>query len=295
MSKFNTVCEELTNDIIAELEKGVLPWNKPWNGSDHVMQCPKRHGGELYRGMNSITLLVKAMTKEYKSAYWMTFKQALDLGGMIKKGEKSTKVFYASKIEVEEEEAEAKKGNGEKVIIPYMKVYNVFNADQIEGLEDKFYYIPDPIILNDDITRNEQLDSFIDAIGADYTHNGTQAFFSPANDSITMPDFNTFKSAQGYYATFFHEITHWTGHKTRLDREQKPDTASYAFEELIAELGAVFLCAYKGIQPNIREDHAPYIGSWIKALKDDPKILFKAASQAQAALDLVIELTEGEG
>jgi len=286
MSKYQAVCEEITKEIIEEMKKGVLPWNKPWTGESPVLLAPKRHNGEYYRGINTVMLLVKAMNKGFASPYWMTFKQALELGGTIKKGEKSTKVFYASKLEVKDDTNE-----DETIEIPYMKVYNVFNADQIEGLEDKYYYTPEPVILNNDLVRNEQLDSFIDSLGIDYKYEGYQAYYSLTEDQITMPEFNSFKTAQGFYATFFHEITHWTGHKARCERDMSQNKASYAFEELIAELGAAFLCAYKGIQPNIREDHAPYIATWIKALEDDPKTLFKAATKAQEALDFIINLS----
>lgn len=290
MSKFNQVCEEITQEIIEELKQGVMPWNKPWTGDSPVLQAPRRHEGQHYRGINTVILLVKAMNKGFSSPYWMTFKQATALGATIKKGQKSTKIFYASSFEVEEE---TEQGEQETHKIPYMKVYNVFNADQIEGLEDKYYYQADNnVIINDDIERIESFESFLEATGANFKHEGHNAFYSPIEDTITLPEFNTFKSSQGYYATAFHELTHWTGHKDRLDRELSMKKASYAFEELIAELGAAFLCAYTGIQPNIRDDHAPYISSWIKALEDDPKVLFKAASKAQAALDYITILTE---
>jgi len=278
------IYQEATDEILAQLKKGTRPWKQSWKGAGAF---PHRFNDEKYRGINVIMLWVRALDKGFCSPYWMTFKQAHELGGNVKKGEKGTAVFYANTLTVKEENPE---GDDEERIIPYMKKYVVFNADQIEGLPKKYYF--DPTTEGQENFKIEEIENFINNIGLDYTTEGQRAFFSPKTDSITMPAIELFKNSQAYYATFLHEITHWTGAEKRLDREQRgrgQDKQAYAFEELVAEIGSCFLCIHFGLDPEIEIDHAPYIQSWIEVLENDHKAIFKAAAEAQKAVEFLNE------
>ncbi len=288
--------QEVTNIIIEALEAGVKPWSEPqWKGEAAPrIVMPLRHNSEAYKGINVVILWSIAMKKNYVSPHWMTYKQAKELGGQVKKGEKSSPVFYAGKLKIEDEgEAAASGADDEEKFIHYMKAYSVFNVEQIDDLPENYYYRPAPWPTNPDLERSIEAENFITQTGAAVHFGGDSAFYSPKNDSISMPALEDFKSASAYYAVLLHELTHWTGHKSRLDRGFAPikkESEEYAFEELIAELGAAFLCADTGVMSDIRGDHAHYIDFWLKILKEDKKAIFRAASKAQKAADFLHEL-----
>ena len=276
----------ITNQIIAALEQGIKPWTQPWNAAHAAgpVSRPLRHNGQPYSGINTVTLWASAMERHFAAPIWMTFKQARALGGHVRKGEKGAPVVYANTLV--RTDIDEKTGEEIDQAIPYMKGYTVFNIEQIEGLP-AHYYAPAVPQLNPD-QRIAAADVFFADTGADIRHGGDSAFYCLPEDFIQMPLFEAFRDAESYYATLAHESTHWTRHKARLDRDfgrKRFGDAGYAREELVAELGAAFLCADLGITLEDRPDHAAYIGSWLQVLKDDKRAIFAAAAHAQKAVD----------
>ncbi|NDW06491.1 ArdC family protein [Jiella pacifica] len=277
---------KITSHIIADLECGVRPWIKPWSGEHAAGRItrPLRANGQAYRGINVIMLWSEAVTKGFLAPIWMTFKQAQELGGHVKKGERGSPVVYASTFS--KTETDEASGAETERDIPFMKGYTVFNAEQVEGLPERFYQLAAPQL--DPVERNAETEAFFAATGADIRHGGNSAQYCGGTDHIQMPPFEAFRDAESYYATLAHEATHWTKHKDRLDRDlgrKRWGDAGYAAEELVAELGAAFLCADLGITPEVREDHAAYIGHWFTVLTQDARAIFTAAAHAQKAAD----------
>ena len=285
------VYSRITDKIVADLEQGVRPWFKPWS-ADHAagkITRPLRHNGIPYKGINVIMLWSAATVKGYACPLWLTFKQALELGGNVRKGETGELVVYANSITKTETDA---KGEETEREIPFLKGYTVFNAEQCENLPAHYTAKAEPPALTP-LQRIEAADRFFAATGADIRHGGTRAFYAEGPDYVQMPPFETFRDAESHAATLAHELTHWTKHDKRLARDMgrvKWGDAGYAREELVAELGSAFLCADLGITPEVREDHAAYIASWLKVLKDDKRLIFSAASQAQRAADYLHSL-----
>lgn len=282
------IYERITTRIIADLEQGVRPWMQPWNAEHAAGRIvrPLRANGVAYRGINTIMLWSEAVTKGFAAPIWMTFKQAQELGAHVRKGESGSLVVYANTLH--RTETDEKSGEEIERDIPYMKGYTVFNVEQIEGLPEE-YTRPAHMQL-DPVQRIAAADAFFAATGADISHGGNRAFYAEGADRIQMPPFETFKDAESYYSTLAHEGTHWTKHKGRLDRDlggKRWGDAGYAAEELVAELGAAFLCADLGITPEVREDHAAYIGNWLTVLKGDKRAIFTAAARAQRAADFL--------
>ena len=284
----------ITNQIITALETGVRPWVKPWH-SDHAagrITRPLRHNGEPYSDINILSLWSSATVQGFTSPTWMTFRQTKELKAKVRKGEKGSLVVYANKITRTEENE-----NGDEVehAIPFLKGYTVFNVEQIEGLPERFYEKPEPRF--DPVQRTEHAEEFFKNTGADIRHGGNRAFYAIHPNYVQMPPFEAFRDAESYYATLAHEVTHWTRHPSRLDREfgrKKYGDEGYAKEELVAELGAAFLCADLEITLEARDDHASYIASWLKALKDDKRAIFHAAAHAQRAVDFLHSHKEPE-
>ena len=280
------VYSRITGKIIADLEQGVRPWFRPWN-ADHAagrITRPLRHNGVPYRGINVVMLWSASVTKGYACPLWLTFKQALELGGNVRKGETGELVVYANSITRTETDD---RGEETERNIPFLKGYTVFNAEQCEGLPAHYTAKAEPPALTP-LQRIEAADRFFAATGANIRHGGTKAYYAEGPDYVQMPPFETFRDAESYAATLAHELTHWTKHDKRLARDMgrvKWGDEGYAREELVAELGSAFLCADLGITPDVREDHAAYIASWLKVLKDDKRFIFTAASHAQRAAD----------
>lgn len=286
----------ITDQIVAELEQGVRPWFKPWNAEHSAGRItrPLRHNGIAYQGINTVMLWSAAVACGYAAPIWMTFRQAKELGGHVRKGEKGNLVVYANKIS----KTEIDDDTGEEVErdIPFMKGYTVFNVEQIEGLPAQFYAPAAPRL--DPVQRIDHAEAFFAATGADIRHGGNRAYYSVTDDYVQMPPFETFRDAESYYATLAHECTHWTRHPSRLERDfgrKRWGDEGYAMEELVAELGAAFLSADLDLTPEPREDHAAYIASWLKVLKDDKRAIFTAAAHAQRGADFLNGLqTAGE-
>ena len=282
------VYERITNQIVAELEQGVRPWLKPWN-AEHAagrITRPLRSNGVPYRGINVLMLWSESVAKGFSAPIWMTFKQALELNAHIRKGEKGSLVVFASSINRTETDANTGEETGRD--IHFMKGYTVFNVEQIEGLPAQYYANAAPQL--DPVERIATAESFFAATGAHISHGGNRAFYTSTQDRIQMPPFEAFRDAVAYYATLAHETTHWTMHPSRLDRSfdrKRFGDEGYAMEELVAELGAAFLSADLNLTPALRDDHASYLASWIKALKNDKRAIFTAASHAQRAADFL--------
>lgn len=282
------VYNRITDKIVAALQNGVRPWAQPWN-ADHLatrIARPLRSTGEPYRGINVVSLWMEASEWGYASPTWITFRQALALGAHVRKGERGTLVVYANTFNRTEE---AETGEEIEHTIPYLKGYTVFNTEQIEDLPDTFDAKPETPATTP-LDRIAQADAFLDATGATVVHGGTIASYNVANDIIRMPPLDTFRDAPSYYAVRAHETIHWTRHKSRLDRSfgrERWGDAGYAREELVAELGSAFIAADLGLTPELRDDHASYIASWIKVLQNDSRAVFQAAAHAQRAADFL--------
>ncbi|PDT34935.1 MULTISPECIES: ArdC family protein [Sinorhizobium] len=282
----------ITDKIIEDLTKGVRPWMKPWNAENTTGRItrPLRFNGQPYSGVNVLLLWSEGMAQGYTSSTWMTFKQALELGAAVRKGETGTTVVFANrftKSEIDEDGGQVERE------IPFLKAYSVFNVEQIEGLPEQYHHRPAPA--PDPLERIEHADRFFRNTGAVIRHGGNQAFFAPTADLIQMPPFESFKDAASYYATLSHEVTHWTAPAHRLSRDLSryaKDKSERAREELIAELGSCFLCADLGIAPELepRPDHASYLASWLKVLTGDRRAIFQAAAHAQRAANFLHDL-----
>ena len=286
------VYERVTARIVADLEQGVRTWLKPWS-VEHTagkISRPLRHNGTPYRGINVLLLWGEAMARGYVAPLWMTYKQAQELNAQVRKGERGALVVYADTIRKTEQDD---KGENVEREIPFMKGYTVFNVEQIDGLPEHYYAKPvAPLPVAERIAEAER---FIGHTGAAIQHGGNQAYYAPAYDRIQLPPFEAFWDRESYYATALHELTHWTRHKSRLERDfgrQRFGDEGYAREELVAELGAAFLCADLGITPEPRDDHAAYLGHWLAVLKSDKRAIFQAAAHAQRAADYLHGLQE---
>lgn len=280
------VYAEVTDSIIRAMEAGTPPWRKPWTGDQAGAAFPLRSTGERYQGINVLMLWLAAFSKGYRSAHWFTFKQAQAMGAGVRKGEKSSTVVKYGTVDKKDEET------GLPVKIPYARAYRVFNADQIDGLPAEYYAAPAEPIRDLGTEADPTLDAFFTATGADIRTSTTpQAYYNSTDDFIHMPPVGTFHNAQGYYSTLAHESAHWTGHTSRLDRFQKGRTrTAYAYEELVAEIGACMICAHLGVAPEF-DQSAAYIEGWLRALKDDKRLIFTAASDAHKALNFLIDGT----
>ena len=272
------IYQTVTDQIIAQLENGTAPWHKSWVGGG----LPLRSTGQEYQGINILLLSMQGRSNQN----WMTYKQAASLGGQVKSGEKGTMVVCYKSLKIED-----KVTNKEKMI-PLIKHYNVFNVEQIENLPAKFYATATgPKNTEEKISIAE---NYISATQAEIRHGGNRAFYSPSEDFIQSPNYDDFDDAVSYYGTMAHELAHWTGHNTRLDRffKNSDGTKDYAKEELVAEICATYTMAKLGLENTPRPDHASYIASWLKVLKSDPKAIFKACSKAQEACNFLWDLTE---
>lgn len=284
MNTHNSIYESITNTIIESLEAGVRPWNQPWESGSSAL--PIRSNNIPYQGINILILWIESFNKGYSNSKWMTFKQAQQLGANVKKGERGTRIFFSNVVEKTESDED---GNEKVHLQSYLRSYTVFNIDQIEGLDSEQYQ--QKCIHEVQEERKASLESFVQNTGAAITEGGDRACYFPNTDKIKIPSFTSFESPESYYATLCHELIHWTGHPTRLNRKlvSKSQIKEYAFEELVAELGSAFLGSNLGITPELPENHASYIASWINILNENHQLIFKAASLAQKAVNFLIQ------
>lgn len=285
--------QEITDKIVAQLEQGVAPWVKPWQGNGGhtcAANLPRNHlTGKAYRGINTLVLWGSAAANGYTSGRWLTYKQAQSIGAHVRKGEHGTRIAVYKPWELREVNDE---GEETKKTVPVLRAYTVFSIEQCDGIE-----LPAPTEAPAPV---ESRYAAADAVLAQaiIKHGGDRACYVPAIDQINMPVMGAFESPEAYYATALHELTHWTGHPTRCARDfgRRFGDEAYAREELVAELGAAYLCAHLGITGRLQ--HAEYIAAWIDVLKGDKKAIFTAASAAQKAVDYALRTeneTEDEG
>lgn len=273
---------DVTNQIIAAIESGKATYSLPWQ---HAPGMPKNvASNRSYRGINTLLLWLIGNSKGYTTPYWATFKQWHEMGHSVCKGEKSATVVFWKQLaergaEPTETSNEGDTGDNRRPILA--RAYHVFNAAQVEG-----FTLPNITPLSES-ERDANAEAFFGRLPIEVRHEGNQAFYRPSTDSVHLPEFGLFKDANAYYATRGHESVHATGAKHRLDRDLvgRFGSESYAVEELVAELGAAFLCADLGLSLEPRLDHAGYIQSWLKVLKGDTRAVFTAAGKAQAAVD----------
>lgn len=279
MAKLNAY-DVITQTVIAQLEEvQASNWTKPWVSTAQSGLNVSMSSGDAYRGINQFLLMMSGRTDNR----WGTYKAWAGKGAQVMKGEKGTKVVFFTVFEKDNE-----KGGVDK--IPFAKLYTVFNGEQVEGAPAL------PVVERPTSTaeRNAEVEEWVAATGADIRHGQSQAFYKPTADWVGMPDFADFQplgdssASDTYYGTLMHELTHWTGHRSRLDRLEmfgKFGDDAYAFEELIAEMGAVFACAAHGIEATPRPDHAEYISHWLTVLRKDSRAIVSAAKQAQLAFE----------
>jgi antirestriction protein ArdC len=279
------IFQEVTDNLVRLMEKGTAPWRKEWKGKGIAQGMPynpftKRN----YSGVNVLQLWLVAAAKGYVSNAWGTYKQIREAGGQVRGGEKAARVVFFRHLEVKDAEGrQADQGEDATRFVPLMRVYSVFNAEQCDGLN-----LPKPKPLPE-AQRIERAEAFIRSLGAKVQHGGDVACYRIGGDEIHLPVPQHFTAPEAYYATSLHEHTHWTGHKSRLDRAtlgQRYGTEAYAFEELIAELGAAFLCAELGIQSDI-ENHASYLANWCRIMREDHRAVFRASAAAAKAAEFL--------
>lgn len=275
----------ITDRILSLLEKGTVPWHKPWRAG---YQAPSNLiSGKAYRGIN--TFILNAAS--YGSPYWLSFKQAQGLGGNVRKGERACPVVFWKWLE----KADPKTGEPER--IPFLRYYSVFNIAQCENIPaDKIPASDTPTHTHSPVEAAERI------VGAmpkapEIRHGQGRAFYSPRLDFVGMPDLSAFPAREEYYSTLFHELAHSTGHKERLNRKgvngSDGDLAQfgsdrYAKEELVAEMGAAFLCGECAIVERTLDNSAAYVAGWLARLKGDAKLVVQAAAQAQKAADFIL-------
>jgi antirestriction protein ArdC len=284
----------ITDKIVHDLERGVVPWVQPWHlgASPGSLSLPRNALTQRpYSGINIILLWAALDARGFASPHWLTFKQALTLGGSVRKGEKGTAVYFADKFIPEKERRRAHEDGCDPATIHFLKRYTVFNAEQCDGLPENLSSSRPPLAPCEALPLAEAL---IAATGADFRIGGDEAFYVPSQDFIRIPHQSAFADQINYYRTAFHELGHWTGHASRLDRKltTKSGTQDYAREELVAEMATAFVCASLGIVPTVR--HADYIGNWLVVLREDGRAIVKAASLASKASDHILQFQSVE-
>jgi len=295
-SERQDIYTRITGQIVAALENGVRPWVRPWNAEYAAGRItrPLRHNSQPYTGINILSLWASATEQGFTAPTWMTYRQATELGGHVRKGEKGSPVVYANSIT----RSQTDPATGDDIAheIHFLKGYTVFNVEQIDGLPAQYTQLSTPHL--DAPARIARAESFVAATGATLSHGGNRAFYRPSTDTIVMPPFETFRDAESYYATLAHESCHATAHPSRLARDfgsKRFGSEAYAIEELVAELGSAFLCADLDLSLEPREDHAEYLAHWLNVLKADNRAIFTAASHAQRAADFINGLQPSAG
>lgn len=266
----------------------MFPWVRPWSTSAAAPGLPRNAvTRRAYSGINVLILWGAVIEDGYPSQDWLTFHQALAAGGCVRKGERGCSVFYADRfVPKSEREGRDRSEHGEPRGIAFLKRFTVFNVAQCEGLPEGLVTAPAPLPERE---LHESAEALIAATAADVRIGGAEAFYSPSGDYVQVPPQPAFHHQIDYYRTVLHELGHWTGHGSRLGRDQtgRFGSAAYAREELVAELAAAFLCAELGIAPTVR--HADYLASWLAVLRADNRAIFRAASQASKAAEFLLQ------
>jgi antirestriction protein ArdC len=281
------VYARVTDQIINAIEQGVSNWRMPWHTSGRFAFSPINVTSKKpYRGINTLCLWAAAQAKGYERGEWATYQQWQEKGAQVRKGEKATLVvFWKFVSDAQELQDDGDDQTACTSRLLFTRGYSVFNAAQVDG------YTPKPELHVSMLERIQLADACFQSIGADVRHGGNRAYYTTADDHIQMPPFNAFTESLAYYSTLAHEHTHWTARSERCDRQlgKRFGDSAYAAEELIAELGAAFVCAHLGLSTEPREDHAQYIQSWLRVLRADKRAIFTAASKAQQACDWLMK------
>ena len=279
------VYRKVTDSIINAIENGVGTWRMPWHTSGKFAFSPINVTSKKpYRGINTLCLWAAARSKGYERGEWATYQQWQDKGAQVRKGEKATTVvFWKFANNTETEDGDESPKSGSRLL--FTRGYSVFNAAQVDG------YTPNAEPEAPIEQRIESAEQFFARIAARVVHQGNRAFYSPADDTITLPPFAAFYTPLDYYSTRAHETGHWTSHASRCDRQlgRRFGDNAYSVEELIAELTAALTLAHLGLSSEPRPDHSQYIASWVRVLKADSRAIFTAASKAQQATDWMIQ------
>ncbi|RWG57962.1 MAG: DUF1738 domain-containing protein [Mesorhizobium sp.] len=286
MQNIKDTYQRITDTIIEQLESGTKPWIRPWRGNTRRSSIiPRRATGEAYRGINVIMLWVAGQMFGYEENTWMTYRQAQDLGGQVRKGERGSLVVKYGTFTPKDDE------DHEDRTIPYLKGYTVFNVEQIEDLPDRFHS-PAEELPSAPVPHIETVETFVKNTGAKVSYGGTKACYRPSIDDILMPDRDRFDSEVHLYSTLLHELGHFSGAKHRLDRDLtgRFGNEAYAMEECIAECTAAFLCADLGVDHDPRDNTAAYLANWLTVLKNDKRAIVTAAAKAQSAADYLHRL-----
>jgi antirestriction protein ArdC len=283
--------QTITDRLVAAIEAGAPTFEMPWHSKAASTLPENVLTKKAYRGINILSLWVSQIACGFRTNKWATYRQWQERGAQVRKGEKSSLVIFYKEHEREIYDAESGQNETGKFFVAHASY--VFNADQVDG-----YTAPELPVLEDKTAILEAAERFVQATQADVKHGGVSAYYSPQADSIQMPDRGLFigtktsSPTEAYYSTLLHELTHWTSHVARVNRQlsKRFGDHSYAMEELIAEFGAAFLCANLGISLEPRADHAAYLDLWLKVAKADKKALFTAASKASEAVDFLAKL-----
>jgi antirestriction protein ArdC len=283
---------EVTQRVIAELEEARLPWVQPWDASSCECGMPRNGStGRAYSGINILILWAAVIRQGHGSQRWLTYRQAQAAGGTVRRGEKGVAVCYADRFTPKSEQERASDEQRDARQVAFLKRFTVFNVDQCDGLPEAMTIALVPLETRDIMPRAEEL---IAATGADFRIGGATAYYSPGCDYVQVPPRQAFADQINWYRTALHELGHWTGHPTRLGRDQSGAFRSetYAREELVAEMASAFTCASLSIQPTVR--HADYIGSWLAVLREDDHAIFRAASAASKAANFLLGSTPSD-
>ena len=271
--------QAVTDKIVTALEAGAMPWEMPWRASREPAMPHNPISGTRYRGINPLLLWMAELDHGFSGARWATYKQVESAGGQVRKGERGETVVFWSWTESDELD-----DNGKPQRRAILKRYTVFNLDQVDGLDHLRQ--PTPASVWEPIDR---ADALMHATGANIAHGGSKAFYRSTADDVHLPPRESFNAATGYYTTALHELAHWTGHRSRLDRSlgNRFGSEAYAVEELIAEMGCAYTCAALGIEATTQ--HAGYLAAWVRVLKSDKRAIFSVASAAQKAADYLLQ------
>ena len=310
MSQRIDVHQAITDRIIQAIEQGAgefkLPWHRP---AGSITRPTNIQSKKAYRGINVVTLWVEAQLKGYATPVWGTYKQMSEAGCQVRKGEKASLIVFYKQIEFERDAADGarkpapvKTGNATAEVDAIgtawlARGYHVFNAEQCDGFEP---VERPPMVV---IERNDRVEAFMQATGIEVRTGGHAAYYRPSEDYIQMPDAGLFtgsdtsSATEALYSTLLHEATHATGHRSRLDRDfsQRRNREEVCKEELLAELGAAFLCADLHVTPHLRDDHAQYLQHWLDLMRGDKKAIFTAAAAANRAVEYLHGLQPKQG
>lgn len=289
MSKRKSAYDEIMRTLIAEIERGVPPWIQPWRSAPLGMPA-NVVSGKIYTGINTLALWAATRRSEFDSRWWLTFRQARALGGSVRRGERGTTVMLWMRRSVSDVDDRGEEIEREKIVA---RAFTVFNVEQTDGTRTRA--LDEHRGTEEIVDRDERIEKWITAIGADIQHRGSAACYSRGSDRIVIPRRARFDDSHRYYATLAHELVHWTGHASRLNRDPgaRFGDEAYAREELVAEIGASFVCGSFGLPGTVR--HAAYLAHWMEQMTATPRLLVQCASAAARAAQYLDAVADENG